>query len=57
MVSVLRYYLDEQMTTGFKHLQIEIDDEDEENLLDNLPATNKFIGDALQQGGSVFVHW
>lgn len=57
VVSVLRYHLDEQMTDGLIHLQIEVDDEDEENLLEHLPTTNKFIEDALDGGGCVFVHW
>lgn len=45
------------MITGLTHLQIEVDDEDEENLLESLPDTNRFIANALDHGGRVFVHW
>lgn len=57
VVSVLRYHLDDQMISGLTHLQVEVDDEDEENLLESLPATNRFIQNALEHGGRVFVHW
>jgi len=41
----------------YKHLQIDVDDEDEENLLEFFPTSNCFIGNALSAGGNVFVHW
>lgn len=45
------------MVADYKHLQIEVDDEDDENLLENFPASNAFISEALDNGGKVFVHW
>lgn len=57
VVSVLRYPIEEQILKPFKHFQIEVDDEDEENLLEFFPASTRFIEDALESGGSVLVHW
>lgn len=57
VVSVLRYHIDEQMIAGYKHLQIQVDDEDDENLLESFTASNDFIRNALANGGKVFVHW
>ncbi|KAL9083524.1 MAG: hypothetical protein Q9159_005716 [Coniocarpon cinnabarinum] len=56
VVSVLRWPLEEELVRPYKHLQIDVDDEDEENLLEHFAATNRFIEDALQAGGSVLVH-
>ena len=53
----MRWHIDEELIRPFKHLQIDVDDEDEENLLEFFPTTNRFIEDALQAGGTVLVHW
>lgn len=57
VVSVLRWPIEEQLMQPYKHLQIDVDDDEEENLLEFFPASNRFIGDALDNGGSVLVHW
>ena len=57
VVSVLRWPLEDDLIKPYKHLQIDVDDEDDENLLEYFPTTNRFIEDALQAGGSVLVHW
>lgn len=38
-------------------LVIDIDDVEDEDILQHFPESNKFIGNALQDGGKVFVHW
>lgn len=57
VVSVLRWPMDEEQVKGYKHLQIEVDDDEDENLLESFPSCNRFIKDALESGGGVFVHW
>lgn len=57
VVSVLRWNVDEQLVRPYKHLQIDVDDEDEENLIQYFPTTNRFIRDAIDAHGSVIVHW
>ena len=57
MVSVLRWSLEENLVERYKHLQIDIEDDDAENLLVFFPVTYRFIEDALRAGGSVLVHW
>lgn len=49
--------MDEEQVKGYKHLQIEVDDDEDENLLESFPSCNRFIKDALESGGGVFVHW
>ncbi|KAF2100675.1 phosphatases II [Rhizodiscina lignyota] len=56
VVSVLRMSLDEDFFAPYKHLMIEVDDVEDENLLEHFPATNRFIQDGLDGGGGVFVH-
>jgi len=57
VLSVLRLPLDQRLFDGFKHMVVEVDDVDDENLLEHFPATNKFIQDGLDGGGGVLVHW
>ena len=57
VVSVLRWPIEEDLVRPFKHLQIDVDDEEDENLIEFFPATNRFIDDALAAAGSVLVHW
>ncbi|RVD86426.1 uncharacterized protein DFL_004702 [Arthrobotrys flagrans] len=60
IVSVLRGRLDktlvEQYATTGKHLHIEVDDDDDENLIEYFQTSNAFIDKAIQEGGSVLVH-
>ncbi len=58
VVSVLRAPLDEELFRPFtKHMVVEVDDVEDENLLEHFPATNRFIQDGLDGGGGVLVHW
>ena len=40
----------------YEHLHLRLDDDPNENLLQHFPESNKFIEDALSNGGGVFVH-
>lgn len=58
VVSVLIYdFKNHQDWEQYKHLSIGVNDIEDENLLEHFPESNKFIGDALKEGGKVFVHW
>jgi dual specificity phosphatase 12 len=57
VLSVLRMPLDQNLFTPFKHMVVEVDDIEDENLLEHFPATNRFIQDGLDGGGGVLVHW
>jgi len=56
VLSVLRLPLDPQLFETFVHKVVEVDDVDDENLLDHLPACIRFIQDGLDSGGGVLVH-
>ncbi|KAF2199685.1 dual specificity protein phosphatase 12 [Delitschia confertaspora ATCC 74209] len=56
VLSVLRLPLDQRLFEGFKHMVVEVDDVEDENLLEHFPATNKFIQEGLDGGGGVLVH-
>lgn len=49
--------LDKELLKDYKHMQVEVDDVEDENLLEHFKATNAFIQEGLDSGGSVFVHW
>lgn len=49
--------LDDALFAPFKHMVVEVDDVDDENLLQHFPATNRFIREGLDAGGGVLVHW
>lgn len=57
VLSVLRMPLDKNLYQGFEHLQIEVDDVEDEDLLQHFPTTNAFIQKGLENGGGVLVHW
>ena len=57
MVSVLRWPLEREHIKPYTHLQIEVDDDEDENLLESFPVCIRFIKDALEADGAVFVHW
>jgi len=57
VVSVLRWPIEEELVRPYKHLQIEVDDDEDENLLESFAPCNTFIAEALNAGGGVFVHW
>lgn len=56
-ISVLRLPLDKALFANFKHLVIEVDDVDDENLIEHFATSNRFIDDALESGGNVLIHW
>ncbi|KAK8158636.1 protein-tyrosine phosphatase-like protein [Phyllosticta citrichinensis] len=57
VLSVLRLPLDAELFAPFReHMVVEVDDVDDEDLLQHLPATNRFIQRALDGGGGVLVH-
>ncbi|KAF2184295.1 hypothetical protein K469DRAFT_688777 [Zopfia rhizophila CBS 207.26] len=56
VLSVLRLPLDQRLFTPFKHMVVEVDDVEDDDLLEHFPATNKFIQDGLDGGGGVLVH-
>lgn len=59
VLSVLRLNPAEEMETfkSYQHLSIGLDDVDDENLLEQIPAAIKFIQSGLNGGGGVLVHW
>ena len=57
VLSVARMPFREDLVQGYKHLQVEVDDVEDENLLQYFPKTNQFIQDGLKGRGGVFVHW
>ncbi|KAG9840449.1 dual specificity protein phosphatase 12, partial [Aureobasidium melanogenum] len=56
VLSVLRLPLEEKLFEGYKHMVIEVDDVEDENLLEHFPAATRFIEDGLASGGAVLVH-
>ena len=57
VVSALRLPLDETLFTDYKHLVVELDDVEDEDILQHFPRSNAFIQEGLDDGGSVLVHW
>ncbi|KAJ4365278.1 tyrosine protein phosphatase yvh1 [Neocucurbitaria cava] len=56
VLSVLRAPLDQDLFSPFRHMAVEVDDVEDENLLEHFPATNRFIQEGLDGGGGVLVH-
>jgi dual specificity phosphatase 12 len=57
VLSVLGLDIEKKLLEDYKHLQIEVDDVEDENLLQHFKATNAFIEEGLNAGGGVYVHW
>jgi len=57
VLSVLTLPLDQELFKDYKHMVVEVDDVDDENLLEHFPKTNDFIQSGLEAGGGVLVHW
>ncbi|MCJ1475218.1 tyrosine protein phosphatase yvh1 [Lambiella insularis] len=57
VVSALRLPLDEDLFTSYKHLVVELDDVEDEDILQHFATSNAFIRDGLAGGGGVLVHW
>lgn len=47
----------EQTFLNLQHRSIDVDDVEDENLLEHLPAAIEFIQSGLDAGGSVLIHW
>lgn len=47
----------EETFTHYQRHSIDINDVDDENLLEHLPAAVEFIQSGLDTGGSVLIHW
>ncbi|KAJ9270964.1 hypothetical protein DTO212C5_2909 [Paecilomyces variotii] len=56
IVSVLRLQPSEDLFAPYKHLAIEVDDVDDENILEHFPRAIAFIQSGLDEGGSVLIH-
>jgi dual specificity phosphatase 12 len=50
-------YQESPLFAPYKHLMIDADDVEDEDLLCHFQTTNKFIQEGLDEGGGVFVHW
>ena len=57
ILSVLNLPMEEKLLSSFRHLKIEAEDVDDEDLLQHIDTTNTFIKDGLDSGGGVLVHW
>lgn len=57
VLSVIRLPLDKELFDGFKHMVVEVDDVEDDNLLEHFTKSNEFIQDGLDSGGGVLVHW
>ncbi|MCJ1283844.1 tyrosine protein phosphatase yvh1 [Xylographa opegraphella] len=56
VVSALRLPLDESLFQPYRHLVVELDDVDDEDVLQHFATSNAFIRDGLAGGGGVLVH-
>ncbi|KAK9479912.1 protein-tyrosine phosphatase-like protein [Lipomyces japonicus] len=56
VLSILRGDIDDKHTANFKHKQIHVDDEHDEDILQYFSEAIEFIEEAVSNGGSVLVH-
>ncbi|KAL8802296.1 MAG: hypothetical protein Q9200_006630 [Gallowayella weberi] len=57
ILSVLTLPLDPTLFESYKHLAIDIDDDEDADIIQHFPASNAFIQEGLEGGGGVLVHW
>ena len=57
VVSVLRLPLERELFARYKHLVVELDDLDDEDIIQHFATSNAFIKEGLESGGGVLVHW
>ena len=57
VVSALRLPLDEDLFKSYRHLVVELDDVEDEDILQHVAASNAFVQEGLDGGGGVLVHW
>ncbi|KAI4242250.1 MAG: hypothetical protein L6R40_004121 [Gallowayella cf. fulva] len=56
VLSVLTLPLDPALFEGYKHLAIDVDDDEDADLIQHFPASNAFIQEGLDGGGGVLIH-
>ncbi|KAL8915778.1 MAG: hypothetical protein Q9172_006666, partial [Xanthocarpia lactea] len=56
VLSILTLPLDTVLFEDYKHLAIDIDDDEDADIIQYFPATNAFIREGLDTGGGVLVH-
>ncbi|KAK9369537.1 dual specificity phosphatase [Lipomyces kononenkoae] len=56
VLSALRGSNFTKLVTSFKHMQIHVDDDDDEDMLQYFNQSNAFIEEALSSGGKILVH-
>ncbi|KAF1810509.1 phosphatases II [Eremomyces bilateralis CBS 781.70] len=56
VLSAINYHMEPAMIDGYEHFQIKLEDDEDEDIIQFFPKTNKFIDDALRGGGGVLVH-
>ena len=55
---MLRYnFKDFEDWEKYQHLNIDVNDVEDENLLGELPRAVEFITEALENSGRVLIHW
>ena len=57
VLSALRLPLDLDLFASYKHMVVELDDVEDENILEHFAASNAFIQEGIDGGGGVLVHW
>lgn len=57
VVSALRQPLETAPFANYKHLVVELDDVDDEDIIQHFATSNAFIQQGLDDGGGVLVHW
>ncbi|KAL8808071.1 MAG: hypothetical protein Q9182_000349 [Xanthomendoza sp. 2 TL-2023] len=56
VLSVLTLPLDPALFEGYKHLAIDIDDDEDADIIQHFPTSNAFVLEGLGRGGGVLVH-
>jgi dual specificity phosphatase 12 len=57
VLSVMRNVATSEVLNPFERMIIDVDDDPDEAILDHFESTNRWIDDALAEGGKVVVHW
>jgi len=57
VLSVMRNVATSEVLSPFERMIIDVDDDPDEAILDHFESANRWIDDALAEGGKVVVHW
>ena len=57
VLSIVSQSINPELVEKYRHLGINLDDVDYEDIIQHFPASNAFIKEGLQTGGGVLVHW